>query len=73
MPMNLEDRGTTPSDCPFARDGIAAACSEIVEAAAIADLDLFDLAWAPREGTLRNLRDRRFGLYQITWRDTGKG
>lgn len=62
----------TPCDFPFARDGVAAECSENVETVAITDLDLFDLAWARREGTVRNLRDRRFDLYRITWRDSGK-
>lgn len=62
----------TPCDFPFARDGIAAEASENVETIAVADLDLGDLAWARREGTVRNLRDRRFDLYQIKWRDSGK-
>jgi predicted amidohydrolase len=59
----------TPCDFPFARDGIAADTSENVEAVAIADLDLTDLSWARAQGTVRNLRDRRFDLYQITWKD----
>jgi predicted amidohydrolase/GNAT superfamily N-acetyltransferase len=63
----------TPCDFPFARDGIAAECSENVETIAVADLDLSDLAWARREGTVLNLRDRRFDLYRIVWKDTGRG
>lgn len=59
----------TPCDFPFARDGIAADTSENVETVAIADLDLTDLSWARAQGTVRNLRDRRFDLYQITWKD----
>lgn len=59
----------TPCDFPFARDGIAADTSENVETVAIADLDLTDLAWARAQGTVRNLRDRRFDLYQIAWKD----
>lgn len=62
----------TPSDYPFARDGVAADASENVETVAVADLDLSDLSWARREGTVRNLRDRRFDLYRITWRDAAK-
>ena len=61
----------TPCDFPFARDGIAAEATENVEMVAVADLDLSDLAWARREGTVRNLRDRRFDLYRVTWRDSG--
>lgn len=59
----------TPCDFPFARDGIAADTTENVETVAIADLDLTDLSWARAQGTVRNLRDRRFDLYQITWKD----
>jgi len=62
----------TPCDFPFARDGVAAEATENVETVAVADLDLDDLAWARREGTVRNLRDRRFDLYRLTWRDGGK-
>lgn len=58
----------TPCDFPFARDGIAAEASENVETIAVADLDLSDLAWARRAGTVRNLRDRRFDLYRVNWR-----
>ena len=35
----------------------------------VLDLDLTDLSWARAQGTVRNLRDRRFDLYQITWKD----
>jgi predicted amidohydrolase len=57
----------TPCDFPFARDGIAAEASENVETVAVADLDLSDLAWARRQGSVRNLRDRRFDLYRTVW------
>ncbi len=57
----------TPCDFPFARDGIAAEASENVETVTIADLDLTDLSWARAQGTVRNLRDRRFDLYKIAW------
>ena len=57
----------TPCDFPFARDGIAEECTENVETVSIADLDLTDLDWARLEGTVRNLRDRRFDLYAVKW------
>ena len=57
----------TPCDFPFARDGIAAEASENVETLTISDVKLADLSWARAEGTVRNLADRRFDLYQIEW------
>lgn len=57
----------TPCDFPFARDGIAAEASENVETVTIADLDLTDLQWARAQGTVQNLRDRRFDLYKTKW------
>lgn len=61
----------TPCDFPFARDGVAAEASENVETVTVADLDLSDLAWAKSQGTVRNLRDRRFDLYKTVWTDGG--
>ena len=61
----------TPCDFPFARDGIAAEATENVETVTIADLDLTDLSWARAEGSVRNLRDRRFDLYKTVWSDKG--
>ncbi len=61
----------TPCDFPFARDGIAAECTENVETVAVADLDMMDISWARAEGTVRNLRDRRFDLYKLVWADGG--
>lgn len=57
----------TPCDFPFARDGIAAEASENVETLTISDVNLADLSWARAEGTVQNLADRRFDLYQIEW------
>ncbi|MDY7097841.1 MAG: GNAT family N-acetyltransferase [Pseudomonadota bacterium] len=57
----------TPCDFPFARDGIAAESSENVETLTISDVNLADLSWARAEGTVQNLADRRFDLYQIEW------
>jgi predicted amidohydrolase len=39
----------------------------------VADLDLEDLNWARKRGAVRNLRDRRFDLYRMVWRDGGWG
>ncbi|PTQ11698.1 carbon-nitrogen hydrolase [Sphingomonas oleivorans] len=61
----------TPCDFPFARDGIAAEASENVETLTISDVNLADLTWARAEGTVRNLTDRRFDLYQIDWSHAG--
>lgn len=60
----------TPCDFPFARDGIAAEATENVETVTIADLDLTDLSWARAQGTVQNLRDRRFDLYKTVWSDS---
>jgi predicted amidohydrolase/GNAT superfamily N-acetyltransferase len=61
----------TPCDFPFARDGVAAETTENVETVAVADLDLGALSWARAEGSVRNLRDRRFDLYKLNWTDGG--
>ena len=57
----------TPSDLPFARDGVAADTAPNTETIAFADLKLSDLRVARQEGTVRNLRDRRFDLYRVVW------
>ena len=61
----------TPSDMPFARDGVAAEASENVEMVVVADLNVSTLQWARAQGAVRNLRDRRFDLYRIRWKDGG--
>ena len=58
----------TPCDFAFARDGVAAESSADVETMTVADLHLDDLIVARNEGTVRNLEDRRFDLYRVTWR-----
>lgn len=58
----------TPCDFPFARDGIAAECTENSEMIAFADLNLEQLRSARRYGTVQNLRDRRHDLYGVQWR-----
>ena len=57
----------TPSDYPFARDGIAAEASENVEQIIFADLDLALLDWARAEGAVQNFNDRRPELYSVEW------
>ncbi|MAW87765.1 MAG: carbon-nitrogen hydrolase [Phyllobacteriaceae bacterium] len=61
----------TPCDFPFARDGIAAEASENVEMITVADLNLATVQWARAQGSVRNLRDRRFDLYRTRWSDGG--
>ncbi|SES24937.1 Predicted amidohydrolase [Tranquillimonas rosea] len=61
----------TPCDFPFARDGIAAEASENVEMIIVADLNLATVGWARAQGSVRNLRDRRFDLYRTRWSDGG--
>ena len=61
----------TPCDFPFARDGLAAVATENVETIAVADLRLDELVTARHTGTVRNLNDRRFDLYRVTWKDRG--
>ncbi|MBZ0171208.1 MAG: carbon-nitrogen hydrolase family protein, partial [Phycisphaerales bacterium] len=58
----------TPCDFPFARDGIAADTTPNVEMIAVADLNLDTLSVARNDGTVQNLRDRRFDLYEVRWK-----
>lgn len=58
----------TPSDFPFARDGVAADTAPNTETIAIADLSLDDLLTSRQSGAVQNLRDRRFDLYRVEWR-----
>ncbi|MBI1390550.1 MAG: GNAT family N-acetyltransferase [bacterium] len=62
----------TPCDFPFARDGVAADTTPNVEMVAIADLSLSDLIASRSSGTVHNLKDRRFDLYNIQWRGKDK-
>lgn len=59
----------TPSDIPFARDGIAAEADPNVETVLFQDVDLQLLRRARRAGTVRNWSDRRNDLYQVVYRD----
>src|SRR3546814_4867964 len=59
----------TPSDFAFARDGVAADTAPNTETIAIADLSLADLLTSRQSGAVQNLRDRRFDLYRVDWKD----
>lgn len=58
----------TPCDFPFARDGIAAETAANTEMVALADIRMDSLHLARNNGTVMNLRDRRFDLYNIRWK-----
>jgi predicted amidohydrolase/GNAT superfamily N-acetyltransferase len=58
----------TPSDFPFARDGVAADTAPNTETIALADLSLSDLLTARQSGAVQNLKDRRFDLYSVKWK-----
>lgn len=57
----------TPSDHPFARDGIAAEATENTEMMIVADLSVDALDTARVKGSVRNLHDRRPELYRVEW------
>jgi predicted amidohydrolase/predicted N-acetyltransferase YhbS len=58
----------TPCDFPFARDGIAAETAANTEMVALADIRMDSLHLARNNGTVMNLRDRRFDLYNVRWK-----
>jgi predicted amidohydrolase len=59
----------TPSDIPFARDGVATECSPNLETVLMQDLDLELLRRARRGGTVQNWNDRRKDLYSVVWKE----
>lgn len=59
----------TPSDFPFARDGVAADTAPNTETIALADLSLDDLLTSRQSGAVQNLKDRRFDLFKVTWKE----
>jgi len=59
----------TPSDFPFARDGVAADTAANTETIAVADLSMEDLLTSRQSGSVQNLRDRRFDLYRVEWKE----
>jgi len=59
----------TPSDFPFARDGVAADTAPNTETIALADLSLDALLTSRETGAVQNLKDRRFDLYRVEWKE----
>ncbi|MCA9688818.1 MAG: carbon-nitrogen hydrolase family protein, partial [Myxococcales bacterium] len=57
----------TPSDIPFARDGIAAEAETNLETVLVHDLDTEVLRRHRRGGTVQNWNDRRTDLYRVRW------
>jgi predicted amidohydrolase/GNAT superfamily N-acetyltransferase len=57
----------TPCDFAFAREGIAAECSENIETLVIHDVDLELLRRHRLTGTVKNWQDRRTDLYRIAY------
>ena len=57
----------TPSDYAFPHDCVAAEATPNTEMTLIADLDLDKLKELRRQGSVRNLRDRRLDLYSLSW------
>lgn len=69
MDINYAQSGIfTPSDFPFARDGIAAECQPDIETVVIADVDLEVLRRTRLNGTVRNWHDRRKDLYEVKFK-----
>ena len=62
----------TPSDLPFARDGIAEEATPNVETMVIHELDLDVLRRHRRTGTVRTWLDRRTDLYRVRWSENGE-
>jgi predicted amidohydrolase/GNAT superfamily N-acetyltransferase len=62
-----ESHIVTPCDFMFARDGVAALAAPNTEMIIFADLSLDDLLVSRHSGTVQNLKDRRFDLYQVKW------
>lgn len=60
----------TPCDFPFARDGVAADSGANTEMIAFADLRFADLFVSRNQGTVQQLKDRRFDLYGSGWLGT---
>lgn len=58
----------TPSDIPFARDGIAAEVSPDVETVLVHDVDLEVLRRHRTRGTTQNWNNRRTDLYGVSWK-----
>jgi predicted amidohydrolase/GNAT superfamily N-acetyltransferase len=57
----------TPSDIPFARDGIATESSPNIDTVLIHDVDTELLRRARGTGTVQNWNDRRQDMYKVVW------
>ncbi len=62
----------TPSDLPFARDGIAEEATPNVETMLVHELDLEVLRRTRRAGAVRPWLDRRTDLYKVHWTEDGE-
>ena len=70
MDINYAQSGIfTPSDFPFAPDGVAGECQANLETVVIADVDLEVLRRNRLAGTVRPWHDRRSDLYEIVARE----
>ncbi|MGI8317100.1 GNAT family N-acetyltransferase [Halobacillus mangrovi] len=58
----------TPSDFEFARDGIIGECNPNVETVVVGDVDLEILRRQRKSGTVRQLRDRRRDLFEVSYK-----
>ncbi len=58
----------TPSDLPFAQDGIAAECEANIETMIIQDVDLDTLDHHRNSGSVRPWHDRRTDIYNVVFR-----
>lgn len=58
----------TPCDFSFARDGIAAIADANTETIIMADLKMDAINMNRNSGTVQNLKDRRFDLYNVQWK-----
>ena len=59
----------TPSDVPFARDGVGSEANDNVETLVIYDLDFALLRKTNRQGAVRTWTDRRTDYYEVRWKD----
>jgi predicted amidohydrolase len=57
----------SPSDFSFPHDAIMAETTPNTEMTLIVDLDLEKLKQLHNEGSVKNLQDRRKGLYKLEW------
>ncbi|WP_102347539.1 bifunctional GNAT family N-acetyltransferase/carbon-nitrogen hydrolase family protein [Bacillus sp. Marseille-P3661] len=58
----------TPSDFEFARDGIVGECNANIETVVVGDVDLEILRRQRKNGTVRQLKDRRHDLYEVKYK-----